>query len=122
MREAAAGRLSEDNENLLARVFFGAEPVPRVTGSRLAVPEPAPAGVDLPPTPARASPEASAPEASTKPTHYRVVSISLYTEDLERMDRLVKELKAMGHTKASRSSLIRYAIDQVDITGMPRGY
>jgi hypothetical protein len=57
-----------------------------------------------------------------RPTHYKVVSISLYNEDIDRIDRLVEALKAAGHTKANRSSLIRFAIDQVDITRMPKGY
>jgi hypothetical protein len=34
----------------------------------------------------------------------------------------VKALKERGHTKANRSSLIRFALDQVDIEKMPRGY
>ena len=56
------------------------------------------------------------------PSHYKIVSISLYNEDLERIDRLVQALKDAGHTKANRSSLIRYAIDTVDIDGMPKSY
>ena len=59
---------------------------------------------------------------AVRPTHYKVVSISLYNEDIDRIDRLVDQLKAAGHTKANRSSLIRFAIDQVDITRMPKGY
>jgi len=53
--------------------------------------------------------------AAKKPQHYKVVSISLYTEDIERLDRLVLELKARGHHKASKSQLIRQAIAQVDL-------
>jgi acetolactate synthase small subunit len=34
-----------------------------------------------------------------------VICISLYTGDLERLDEMVDELKAMGLTKASRSGL-----------------
>jgi hypothetical protein len=60
--------------------------------------------------------------AAPRPTHYKVVSISLYTEDLERLDGLVAELKQRGHTKASRSSLIRYALDQVDVSDVPKSY
>jgi hypothetical protein len=44
----------------------------------------------------------------------------LYTEDIEEIDRMVAELKASGHTKANRSALIRYAIHNVDLEGMPR--
>ncbi len=57
-----------------------------------------------------------------KPTHYRVVSISLYNEDIERIDSLVKELKRRGQTKMNRSALIRFAIDTCDIDKLPRQY
>jgi len=60
--------------------------------------------------------------APPKPTHYKIVSISLYTEDIERLDNLVGELKALGHTKANKSQLIRYALANVDIHKMPKGY
>ncbi len=61
-------------------------------------------------------------EPAARPSHYKVVSISLYTEDLEHLDGLVKALKARGHTKASRSSLIRYALQQVDVEKVPKSY
>jgi hypothetical protein len=56
-----------------------------------------------------------------KPTHYKVICISMYTKDLERLDQLVDELKSRGLTKASRSALIRAALDQVDLDKVPRG-
>jgi hypothetical protein len=56
-----------------------------------------------------------------KPSHYKVICISLYTKDLERLDALVDELKARGLTKASRSALIRVALEQVDLDKVPRG-
>lgn len=71
-------------------------------------------------TPARSAP-AKEP-AKPKPTHYKVISISLYQEDLEHLKEMVAELKRRGHTKASRSQLIRYALATVDLDGMPRGY
>jgi len=61
-----------------------------------------------------------APRAE-KPTHYKVICISMYTKDLERLDQLVEELKTRGVTKASRSALIRAALDQVDLDKVPRG-
>lgn len=70
-----------------------------------------------PPTPERA-----AGTVKPKPTHYKVISISLYREDLDRLEAMVAELKRRGHTKASKSSLIRYALDQVDLDAVPRGY
>jgi hypothetical protein len=56
-----------------------------------------------------------------KPAHYKVICISLYTADLERLDEMVDELKAMGLTKANRSALIRHALTQVDLHKVPRG-
>jgi hypothetical protein len=56
-----------------------------------------------------------------KPLHYKVICISMYTKDLERLDAMVDDLKARGLTKASRSALIRAALDQVDLEKIPRG-
>jgi hypothetical protein len=64
----------------------------------------------------RASP---APPARPKPTHYKVVCISLYTRDIENLEATVAELKRRGHTKANKSQLIRYALSQLDIDKLP---
>ena len=56
-----------------------------------------------------------------KPLHYKVICISMYTSDLDRLDGMVDELKAMGITKANRSALIRHALTQVDLQKVPRG-
>lgn len=58
---------------------------------------------------------------SPKPEHYKVICISLYNEDLESLDAKVEALKARGLTKASRSALIRYALEHVDLAKVPRG-
>jgi hypothetical protein len=58
---------------------------------------------------------------SEKPTHYKVICISMYTKDLARLDALVDELKSRGVTKANRSALIRAALDQLDLDKVPRG-
>ncbi|HEY8038316.1 MAG TPA: hypothetical protein VIF15_00910 [Polyangiaceae bacterium] len=58
---------------------------------------------------------------SSKPAHYKVICISLYTKDLEQLDELVDRLKARGITKANRSALIRVALDQLDLEKVPRG-
>lgn len=60
--------------------------------------------------------------AKAKPDHYQVICISLYREDLERLDAKVAELKRSGHRKMSRSALIRYALDTADLSQLPRGY
>lgn len=56
-----------------------------------------------------------------RPTHYKVICISLYTDDLAKLDEMVDELKAKGLTKANRSALIRHALEQVDLDKVPRG-
>jgi hypothetical protein len=56
-----------------------------------------------------------------RPTHYKVICISMYTDDIERLDEMVDALKARGLTKANRSALIRHALAQVDLDKVPRG-
>jgi len=56
-----------------------------------------------------------------KPTHYKVICISMYTEDLKRLDTMVDDLKARGLTKANRSALIRYALGAVNLDSVPKG-
>jgi hypothetical protein len=66
---------------------------------------------------------AKSPEGrgSEKPTHYKVICISMYVEDLQRLDQMVDSLKARGLTKANRSALIRYALGAVDLETVPKG-
>jgi hypothetical protein len=73
------------------------------------------------PDPAAAPRSARRAAPVPKPAHYKVICISLYTRDLERLDALVDELKARGITKANRSALIRVALDQLDLDKVPRG-
>lgn len=61
-------------------------------------------------------------KAKDKPDHYDVICISLYTEDLARLDKMVEKLKKRGHRRISRSALIRFALDHVDIDAFPRAY
>jgi len=56
-----------------------------------------------------------------KPAHYKVICISMYTEDLKRLDQMVDSLKARGLTKANRSALIRYALGEVYLDNVPKG-
>src|SRR3954452_14248744 len=58
---------------------------------------------------------------SDKPSHYKVICISMYTRDLEQLDEMVEQLKARGFTKANRSALIRFALGQVNLDEVPRG-
>ena len=65
---------------------------------------------------------ASSPEpVSEKPLHYKVICISMYMDDLKRLDGMVDELKLRGLTKANRSALIRYALGAVDLDRVPKG-
>ncbi len=73
------------------------------------------------PEPARRPRAGQARPSTEKPAHYKVICISMYTGDLERLDEMVDELKAMGLTKANRSALIRHALATVDLTKVPRG-
>ena len=61
-------------------------------------------------------------KAKKKPDHYDVICISLYKEDLSQLDKMVAKLKKQGHRRISRSALIRFALDQVDIRDFPRSY
>ena len=71
-------------------------------------------------TPEPRAPRGRKAAAQPKPVHYKVICISLYTKDLDRLDGLVDELKARGITKANRSALIRVALEQLDLDKVPR--
>ncbi len=70
---------------------------------------------------AGASPNAAAAKRAKaqRPTHYKVICISMYTRDLEELDAKVAELKRRGWTKANKSQLIRLALSQIDVTKLP---
>ena len=68
--------------------------------------------------PAPAAPVAKRAKAA-RPTHYKVICISMYTRDLEDLDAKVAELKRRGWTKANKSQLIRLALSQIDIDKLP---
>jgi len=72
-------------------------------------------------SPSEAEPKSGARAKVEKPSHYKVICISMYTDDLERLDSMVDELKSMGFTKANRSALIRHALTQVDLNKVPKG-
>jgi len=66
--------------------------------------------------------KAPPPPVKEKPTHYKIISISLYQEDIVRLEAMVAELKKRGHTKANKSQLIRFALDTVDLDRLPKSY
>ena len=59
--------------------------------------------------------------ANDRPAHYKVICISVYNDDLHKLDDMVRELKRRGYTKANRSALIRHALSVLDINHVPRG-
>ena len=70
---------------------------------------------------AQAAPQSATQRRDNKPSHYKVICISMYTEDLKRLDGMVESLKGRGLTKANRSALIRYALSEVDLDRVPKG-
>jgi hypothetical protein len=93
--EAEYAILDRDEvEGVLSGAFYAPAEIPRTRGKQ-------------PPPP--------------RPDHYKVICISLYKGDLERLDDMVDGLKARGITKANRSALIRHALGQVDLDKVPRG-
>ncbi|MEZ4401626.1 MAG: hypothetical protein R3B06_16490 [Kofleriaceae bacterium] len=68
-----------------------------------------------------AAPRARRPRADAppRPTHYKVICISMYTKDIEELDAKVAELKRRGWTKANKSQLIRLALDLLDLDALP---
>jgi hypothetical protein len=95
LREATARVLDRDEvEGVLSSSFYSTEPV---------------------------VPEVAAAPREERPQHYKVICISMYTEDLKRLDGMVDALKSRGLTKANRSALIRYALGAVDLDRVPKG-
>lgn len=64
-------------------------------------------------TPANVEP--TAPTTKARPSHYKVICISMYTSDLEHLEAKVAELKRRGLTKMNKSQLIRIALSQLDL-------
>lgn len=61
------------------------------------------------------------PRGGEKALRYKVICISMYKDDLKRLDGMVESLKARGLTRANRSALIRYALGGVDLESVPKG-
>jgi hypothetical protein len=97
-----------DTETILRDEYYGA-PAARQSP---------PPGAARHHTAARSS-DQPAKDKKAKPTHYKVVCISLYTQDIENLEAKVAELKRRGHTKANKSQLIRMALRQLDLDALP---
>ena len=50
-----------------------------------------------------------------KPTHYKVICLSIYNRDHDLLEAQVAELKRRGMTKISKSQLVRIALSQLDL-------
>ncbi len=100
LRQATARVLDQDEvEGVLSGTFYS------------------PQGQQAKPVPKETPPK----QRDGKPSHYKVICISMYTDDLKRLDKMVEELKGRGLTKANRSALIRYALGEVDLDRVPKG-
>lgn len=71
------------------------------------------------PSHARGTGTPSRGDSAPRPTHYKVICISMYTRDLEQLEAKVAELKRRGWTKANKSQLIRLALNQIDLDKLP---
>jgi len=94
----------------------------RQATARVLEPESERSGAFYPPAAITAALPTEEPEKRDgKPVHYKVICISMYTDDLKRLDGMVESLKARGLTKANRSALIRYALSEVNLERVPKG-
>ena len=108
-------------ESVLRKEFYGRNESSMFPSSEPVAPEVAnpvssTAALAVPVTPL---PTQAAKVKKAKPTHYKVVCISLYTQDIENLEAKVTELKRRGHTKANKSQLIRQALRMLDIDKLP---
>jgi len=102
-----------DGEQLLIENLFGGAVKKRQVVAETPV---APVARKLPES---SMPVSRPPRATPKPSHYKIVSISLYNEDIERLETMVRELKRRGHYKANKSQLIRHALARLDLNQVP---
>ncbi len=76
----------------------------------------------------RKSEEAAAPEPQLSPAdeeedaRFRRVNISLFPEDIELLNEMVRTLRKRGYRRVSKSQIIRYALQTVDLEKMPQSY
>jgi hypothetical protein len=79
----------------------------------------------------RRSDEAAAPEPQLPPVgdvdeegdaRFRRVNISLFPEDIELLNEMVRTLRKRGYRRVSKSQIIRYALKTADLENMPQSY
>jgi hypothetical protein len=55
-------------------------------------------------------------------TRFRRVNISLFPEDIELLNEMVRTLRKRGYRRVSKSQIIRYALKTADLENMPQSY
>jgi hypothetical protein len=77
----------------------------------------------------RKSEDAAEPESQLPPAEeeeedarFRRVNISLFPEDIELLNEMVRSLRKRGYRRVSKSQIIRYALKTVDLKQMPQTY
>ena len=50
---------------------------------------------------------------------FRLVTFSVYEDDVARLDKLLAEARKLGHRRVSRSQIVRLALRQVDLSQLP---
>jgi hypothetical protein len=122
-RPAASSELNDSEQGLgdnpladvgvdpFAAAFYGARatPVP-------STPTKSP-NTKRPTRASKAKPKGRQPLADGK--SFRLVTFSFYEDDVARLDELLAMAKANGHSKASRSQIVRLALRQVNIVDLP---
>jgi hypothetical protein len=107
-----------------ARSLFSGDEVRDVLRDTFyAAPDPAPTPIEpkgAPPASLDASGKRRrAPKKAKKADHYEILCISMYVEDLARLDEKVAALKQGGHRRMTRSALIRLALDKIALGDVP---
>ncbi len=50
---------------------------------------------------------------------FRLVTFSVYEDDVARLDQLLADARELGHRRVSRSQIVRLALRQVDLSQLP---
>jgi hypothetical protein len=70
-----------------------------------------------------AEPEPRLPPADEEEdAGFRRVNISLFPDDIELLNEMVRTLRKRGYRRVSKSQIIRYALQTVDLAKMPQSY
>lgn len=70
-------------------------------------------------TPAPLAPRPIAKVRAQRGLDFLTICVSTYRKDLELLDARVHQLRRRGHRNVTRSSLIRIAVEQLDLEMAP---